>query len=131
MSSGTGLVVGRFTLKLTICLVIALGLQLWILQKIQIGFDQAQIFVCYGLVYLLTVLSFLSLQIGQQKTVDRLGFVFLGRSLLKMMVCFVFCILLLRFRSVHRIAFFMSLVIPYSLSLIIEVVEMVKSVKTS
>ena len=118
-----------FAVKLALLMGMSLLIQLWMLQKLVVSVEESHVFSCYLLVFVLTILSFLSLQIGNEKTVDRLGFIFLGRSLLKMLICFVFCIFLLRYKTFHRIAVFFSLVMPYSIALFVEVFEMLKKIR--
>lgn len=84
--------------------------------------------VSYLIAYVLTVFSFLAIQVGKKQKNENLGFYFMWTSFSKLVVYFVL-FSLLTIDPAERIYHFVLIVVPYSFSLFIEVYDVVNLLK--
>lgn len=116
----------RYVLLLSVSLLAVFGLHILILNYQQLPLFEHQIVKAYIVNYVLAVLIFFALFRLKKKFNDQLGFIFMGGSLLKFL--FFFILLYPDYKADQKLQTieFVSFFVPYSFSLLIETLAVIK-----
>lgn len=116
----------RYVLLLSVLLLAVFGLHILILNYQQLPLFEHQIVKAYIVNYVLAVLIFFALFRLKKKFNDQLGFIFMGGSLLKFL--FFFILLYPDYKADQKLQTieFVSFFVPYSVSLLIETLAVIK-----
>lgn len=115
-----------FIVTLTVLLGVSFGVHSYVQHILGIGFFEKQIITTYVFNYTLAVLAFFALLYFKRKKSNQLGFIFLFSSLLKFVLFFVLISPGIKTSSGLRNAEFAAFFIPYSLSLFVEIFQIVR-----
>jgi len=115
-----------FIIQLTSVLVLAFGLHIFIIKSFQSTPFGHLIIEAYAFNYIFALLCFLALNLGQKKYAERLGFVFLVLSGLKFLFFFLLFYPSYKSDGVLEHMEFFNFFVPYSVSLTVEVYNIVR-----
>lgn len=120
----------KFSVRTLLILGAVLGVHYFVLLWMQIESTLVHLVFSYGFAFVLSVASYAILQYRKDRSSELLGFVFMWRALIKLILYFIVFWFLSANTTVHRIGLFVSIVVPYSITLIIEVAEMSKDLSS-
>ena len=117
----------KFSLILTLLMALAFSGHLFVLNTKELPLFDNAIVRCYLFNYLLTILTYSTLVIFKDKLSRSLGFVFMGGSMLKFGLFFLFFHPLFKSDGEMSRLEFASFFIPYAISLFLEVFFLVRT----
>ena len=119
----------KFSLLLSVLLLLALALHLFILDKFELPLWDNKILLAYSVNYILAISIYGTLYLLQEKMTSQLGFLYMGGSLLKFLFFFVLFYPSYKLDGDMSNAEFAAFFIPYSISLILETSGIIKFLK--
>lgn len=118
--------IARFTIVLTILLGVVFAIHIFVLQFLELSLFEHQIVKAYIVNWILAVVIFVSLLLLKKKYNDQLGFIFMAGSLFKFLFFFILFYPEYHADSKMQGIEFATFFIPYSISLIIETLAVIK-----
>ncbi|SDW17085.1 hypothetical protein SAMN05444411_101203 [Lutibacter oricola] len=115
-----------FSLKLLFTLIITFCVHITILNYFKNPLFENRIILAYSLNYILAIVIFIGLFILQKKYLHILGFVFMGGSMLKFTIFFIFFYPFFKQDGELNLLEATSFLVPYLTSLLIETIYLSK-----
>ncbi|MBL1279875.1 MAG: hypothetical protein COA33_006370 [Fluviicola sp.] len=116
----------RFSVTLVLILTVAFSIQGYIQHRLDIGFFEKHLLLCYVFNFILTILFYITLLIFKEKKSNQLGFIFLFSSMTKFLLFFIFIKPFLTTSNGINIAEFLAFFVPYGVSLFLEVNSLIR-----
>ncbi len=119
----------RFSLLLSVLLITALALHLFVLNALQLPLYDNKILLAYSVNYMLAVAIYGALYLLQDRMTAQLGFLYMGGSLLKFLFFFILFYPSYKLDGDMSNTEFAAFFIPYSICLILETSGIIKFLK--
>ncbi len=119
----------KFSLLLSVLLITALALHLFVLNALQLPLYDNKILLAYSVNYMLAVAIYGALYLLKDRMTAQLGFLYMAGSLLKFLFFFILFYPTYKLDGDMSNAEFAAFFIPYSISLILETTGIIKFLK--